>query len=180
MIWEQFLAFYPVFIGIILAWIFTGGAGGQRAARVVSDGRMEFAPGKLAFWAWPPGEVYLLWIAVKACIDGQDDPLQFLTAACFGGFAVYLLFAFPKTIIATGDGLQQVYWLRRRKRIPWKDIAEINTGGKSRTVTIRGADGTKIVHSSLLADRPRLLLELKQHCGEELPEDFPVESAGGL
>ena len=49
------------------------------------------------------------------------------------------------------------------------------TGEKSRTVTITGADGIKIVHSRQLPDRPRLLWELKQHCGEQLPADFPRE-----
>jgi Bacterial PH domain len=71
------------------------------------------------------------------------------------------------------DGLQQVSWLWKNKRIRWEDIVEINTGGKSRTVTITGSDGTKIVHSRVLPDRPRLLIELRHHCGENLPSDFP-------
>jgi hypothetical protein len=58
---------------------------------------------------------------------------------------------------------------------PWKNIVEINTGEKSRTVAITSSDGTEIVHSDLLVDRPRMLLELKQHCGENLPPDFPRE-----
>ena len=47
--------------------------------------------------------------------------------------------------------------------------------GKIRTVTITGADGTKIVHNRQLPNRPCLLVELKQHCGEKLPSDFPRE-----
>jgi hypothetical protein len=47
-------------------------------------------------------------------------------------------------------------------------------------VTVTGKDGTKIIHSPMLADRPRFLLELKRHCGEELPPDFPREPIDGL
>jgi hypothetical protein len=40
------------------------------------------------------------------------------------------------------------------KQIGWADILETNSGEKSRTVTITGADGTNIVHSRQLPDRP--------------------------
>ncbi len=43
-----------------------------------------------------------------------------------------------------------------------------------------GADGTKIIDPRKLADRPRLLLELKQYCGEKLPPAFPREPVAGL
>ena len=76
-------------------------------------------------------------------------------------------------VVIAVDGLEEVYWLRRRKRIQWKGIVEISTGEKSRTITITGADGTRIVHSPQLPDRPQLLLELKNLCGENLPPDFP-------
>jgi hypothetical protein len=38
-----------------------------------------------------------------------------------------------------------------------------------------GSEGTKIVHNRVLPDRPRLLSELRLHCGDELPSDFPRE-----
>lgn len=82
---------------------------------------------------------------------------------------------FPGTIVITADGLEQVHWLWKNKLIQWSEIEEINTGEKSRAVTITATNGTKIVHSRQLPDRPRLLFELKQHCGENLPPDFPRE-----
>jgi hypothetical protein len=90
-----------------------------------------------------------------------------------------IAFTFPDTIIVKADGLEQIAWLRRRRQIRWADIVEINTGEKGRTVSIIGADGTKIVHSRQLPDRPRLLMELKKHCGENLPSDFPREPGVG-
>jgi hypothetical protein len=83
--------------------------------------------------------------------------------------------SFPETIIVKADGLEQVSWLWKNKRIHRSDIVEINTGEKSRTVTITSADGTRIVHSRQLPDRQRLLAELKHHCGENPPSDFPRE-----
>ena len=85
-----------------------------------------------------------------------------------------MLFEFPGSVVVTGDGLEQIYWFWRNKHIRWNDIVEIESGQKDRTVTITSANGTKIVHSRFLADRPRFLLELKEHCGEELPPDFPA------
>ena len=93
---------------------------------------------------------------------------------------IAILCSFPGTVVITGSCLQQVYWFRRNKRIRWQEIVEINTGEKSHTVIITGADGTKIVHVRQLADRRRLLLELKNHCGEELPPDFPREPIAGV
>jgi len=101
--------------------------------------------------------------------------LSVVTAVCFASIAIALLTSFPGTILIDSRGLQQKFWARRNKRIRWADIVEINTGERSRTVAITGTDGTKIVHSRQLPDRQRLLWELKQHCGEQLPADFPRE-----
>jgi hypothetical protein len=98
-----------------------------------------------------------------------------MVAASLGILAVMILFPFPETIIVTTDGLKQISWLWKNRQIRWVEIVEINTGEKSRTVAIKGADGTKIVHSRQLPDRPGLLLTLKDHCGENLPPDFPRE-----
>ena len=101
-------------------------------------------------------------------------------ATALGMLALVVAFSFPHTIIVMADGLQQITWLRRKKQIHWGDIVEINTGERSRAVTITGADGTRVVHTHQLPDRPRLLMELKVHCGENLPPDFPRESVFGL
>jgi hypothetical protein len=75
----------------------------------------------------------------------------------------------------TANGLKQIFWLWKNKQIHWADIVEINTGEKIGTVTITGANGTKIVHSRQLPDRLTFLRALKDHCGEKLPPDFPRE-----
>jgi hypothetical protein len=152
-----------------------GGADKLRKARAMQDGRIEFTPNRRSFWAWPLLVVYLIYATISQLMRIHGRPLNLMVAIGFGVLTVTIAFAFPEKIIVTADGLEQVSWLWKNKRIRWADIIEINTGEKSRTVTITGADGTKIIHGRQLPDRPRLLMELKQHCGENLPSDFPRE-----
>ena len=154
---------------------FWGGADKQRKARQLQDGHIEFTPNRRSFWAWPLLVVYLIYATISQLMHLHGRLLNLMVAVSLGILTVMIAFPFPGKIIVTGDGLEQVSWLWRNKRIRWAEIAEINTGGKSRTVTITGADGTRIVHGRQLPDRPRLLIELKQHCGENLPSDFPRE-----
>jgi hypothetical protein len=107
-------------------------------------------------------------------------PWSFVFLTGYGLAAVALILDLPASIVVSAEGLEQIYWFRRRKRIRWNDIVEIESGQKDGTVTITSADGTKIVHSRFLADRRRFLLELKQYCGDELPQDFPREPIDGL
>jgi hypothetical protein len=161
--------------GVLLAWMFLGRADKRRAAKMLVGGRVEFTPNWYAYCAWPLIVALVAWFATKKLIQSHGKFLEVEIAICSGLLAFEFLIAFPGMIIVSDNGLEQVYWFWKHKRIQWKDIAEINTGEKSRTITITGADGTKIVHSSRLPDRPRLLLELKQRCGENLPPDFPSD-----
>jgi hypothetical protein len=94
-----------------------------------------------------------------------------------------MVFVLPGAVSATDSGLEEVIWLWRNKRILWKDIVEVNAERKGGTVTVIGADKTRIAHTSRLPDRPRFLLEIKRHGGENLPQDFPgmgVSNGGTL
>lgn len=46
-------------------------------------------------------------------------------------------------------------------------------------VTVKSGKGKTIIHPKQLPDRQRFLFELKQHCGAELPPDFPREPISG-
>ena len=179
MIWKHFswiareLSVWILTAAVLIS--FWGGADKQRKARALQDGRIEFTPNRRSFWAWPLLVLYLTYATISHLMHIHGRPLNLMVAVSLGILTVMIAFPFPEKIIVTADGLEQVSWLWKNKRIRWADIVEINTGKKSRTVTITGADGTKIVHSRQLPDRPRLLMELKQHCGENLPSDFPRE-----
>ncbi len=160
--------------GALVAWCFLVDAPKDRKANLSTTGRVEFAPNRRATAAWLILVAFFVYLVPAQFIHMGDHLFSIVTAVAFASVAIALLNSFPGTIIDS-EGLQQAYWTWKSKRIRWAEIVEINTGEKSRTVTITGADGIKIVHSRQLPDRPRLLWELKQHCGEQLPADFPRE-----
>ena len=179
MIWKLLHGTAVLLLWIIFAWMVLGRTGKRGSARVLSDDRVEFAQDRIAFWGWLLMFMYTAWVAAKTLMKDPVNPWNFITAACLGFMALSFLFSIPGAVVTTDDGLEQIYWFWRNKRIRWKDIVEINAGEKSQTVEVTSADGTKIVHSRFLADRKRFLLELKEHCGEELPPDFPREPIKG-
>jgi hypothetical protein len=103
--------------------------------------------------------------------------MNIMMAIVFGMLLLMIVFTFPDTITATENGLDQISWLWKHRRIRWSDIVEIRVGGGM--VTISGADGTKIVHTRQLPDRERFMAEIRRHCGENLPSGFPNETSGG-
>jgi hypothetical protein len=175
LIWAVHLLFW-----IALALILYSLRGNRRSAIVLDNDRVEFAPNWVVVWAWMLVDLRFTFLASDFLKHGSGEPWAMVTGALFGLAVLMSLFTFPETVIVTREGVEQVYWLRRNKRIRWEEIVEINSGVKDRILTVTGANGTKIVHSCLLADRPRFLLELKQHCRENLPPDFPREPIAGL
>jgi Bacterial PH domain len=152
-----------------------GSSDKQRKARPLEEGRIEFTPNRRAFWAWPVLVVYLIYATIHRLMHIDGRPYNILILVTFIMATAMIAAPFPASIIVTADGLEQVSWLWKNKRIRWADIVEVNTGGASHTVTITSADGTKIIHSSQLPDRSGLLMAIKNHCGENLPSDFPRE-----
>lgn len=149
---------------------------------MLADDQIEFAPRWFVVWAWLFIALRMSFLVTGYVKQGLGKPWDFIIGASLGVFVLVSPSSIPGTLIVSRYGLKQVYWFWRNKQIRWDEIVEINTGekGKSREVTVLGADGTKIVHTGELPDRPRFLLELKQHCGEDLPPDFPLESVASL
>lgn len=165
-----------LWIAPLLAFlILLAGVGRPKSARD-RGGRIEFAPSRMELAAWAVIFISLMIGTIDSFRHSQGQILNLLSAAAPALLVLVVVSYVPGTIIITADGLQQIYWLSRNKRIRWEEIVEINTGKKNRNVTITGANRTKIIHSSPLPDRARFLGELKRHCGEDLPPDFPRES----
>jgi hypothetical protein len=153
-----------------------GHADKQRKANVLPDGSIDFTPNRRSFWTSPLVVAYLIYLLVNLLMHIHGNLLNIMVVVVLGLLLFMIAFSFPDTITVTDSGLEQVAWLWKHKRIRWADIVEINAGGGM--VTITAADGTKIVHTRQLPDRPRLLTELKRQCGENLPSDFPDEATG--
>jgi len=153
-----------------------GRADKQRKASALPDGSIDFSPNRRSLWASPLVVAYLIYGLVSLLMHIHGSLLNIMIAVVFGLLLFTIASSFPDTITVTDNGLDQAAWLRRHKRIRWAAIVEIKAGGGM--VTITGADGTKIVHTHQLPDRPRLFAEIKRHCGENLPSDFPDEATG--
>jgi hypothetical protein len=173
MIWKVMHWSINSLFWIALALVIASMASNRRSATIRASGTVEFAPRWFGVWA-------LTYVAIRMCFitwgylrHGLSEPLTFATGAMLGFVSVGLVFMLPGTVLVADSGLEQVFWLWRNKRIRWEEIVEINTERKGSAVTVIGADKTKIIHSSQLPDRPRFLLEIKSHCGENLPADFP-------
>ena len=82
------------------------------------------------------------------------------------GFVALMLAAFPAAIVADENGIEQVFWLRGRKRIAWKDSLAVEVNEKKHEIRIKGRNGVKIVHARQLPDRSRLLTEFEKHAPE--------------
>ena len=162
-------------LAVVALFFLWGDADKQRKAMLLPDGRIEFTLNRRAYFAWALVVAYLIYATIRRLMHINAGWFSLYIAVILGGLAVMIAFPFPAAILVTADGVEQISWLWKNKRIRWDDIVEINTGEKSHTVTITGGDGTKIIHSRQLPDRQRLLAELKHHCGENLPSDFPRE-----
>jgi hypothetical protein len=168
--WVSHFLFWGALAGVVFGFF-----GNRSHARVLSGSRVEFTQDRISLCGWLYLVVNMAWLAVKNVMKSHGNPWDFVIPVMLVSCALMFLFAIPGKVVVSEDGIEEVHWLRKRKRILWKDIVEIESGQKDRMVTITGADGTRIIHSCFLADRPRLLMELKRHCGHELPPDFPRE-----
>lgn len=170
---KELLMFMVTGAVLLCVW---GRADKQRKATTLDDGSVMFSPNRRSFFAWPVLIVYLIYATVTQVRHLHGSPLHLIPSVLTGSVAVMIAVSFPATIIVASDGLQQVSWLWKNKRLCWKDIVEINTGEKDRTITITVLDGTKIIHDRVLPDRPRMLVELRQYCGDNLPSHFLQET----
>ena len=175
MIWKLVYGIAEIFFWILLFWMFWGRDGKRGSARALSGDRIEFAPDRISFGGWLLLVVSLVFSIAHRLMNFHEKQWDLLTVTLLGLYVIVFLVSFPASIIVSGEGLEQVYWFRPRKCIRWNEIVEIESGPKDRLVTITGANGTKIVHTRFLADRARLLVEIRRHCGEELPPEFPGE-----
>lgn len=151
-----------VMVAITLVTVMRGGDD-RRRARIRSADRIEFPPGWFGYCFWGVWITWLPLLIVNYSRHASDGVWAGVTlgAACVAGL---LLFSeFPATIVVTEGGLEQVFWLRRNKRIQWGEIDGIVTGKKGRMITVTGIDGTRIVHTRGLADRARFLQEVGRH-----------------
>jgi hypothetical protein len=166
---------FKLLVDVALLWMLFGRAGKRGPAKVHSNGRVEFAPDWIGLSAFPLTVVYLVGSSVKAVLHNHGRPNDFFSPIVLTAAALYLLLTFPGTLLTSNSGIEQAYWFRKNKRIRWSEIVEVETdknGGRFTSVTVTDAHGIQVIHSSLLADRERFMIEIEKHCRENLPPEF--------
>ncbi|MGA7857393.1 MAG: hypothetical protein WCA11_05685 [Terracidiphilus sp.] len=163
-----FIMILPLFCSIVLCWIaallVVSEADKDRPARETESGRIEFLPNRRSYWGIYVIIAVLSYPIAAGFISAVGSGTgAWLVSLCMG-FILLLLISFPGSIILTAEGLEQNYWVGRRKRIAWNDVVGFEIDKKGKKVTIRAKNGPKIVHTRQLPDRERLMTELEIHC----------------
>lgn len=161
-------------------WMSFAVANDRGQAKEVGFGRIEFQPHRFEWIVIPLSFIGPVWSAVRELQHVHPGPLAIWTACAVGFGALAQLFGSPGTIVITPDGLEQAYWIRGEKRLRWSEVVKINASNWSNAVTILGPDGTRIVYTTRLADRPRFLRELELHRRDRMPKEFAQETVSGM
>jgi hypothetical protein len=147
---------------------------GRTGVKQLPGGRLQFGS------SWLPTFIVgipaiLLPIGVAELWRQSSYGFATFYAALLLAVAVSAVLGVPQTILIGSEGVQQHYWLRNDKFICWNEIVGIDSS-RTTGITIHAADGTRIRQNMVLySDPAQLLRALKQHCGHDLPTDFPHE-----
>jgi hypothetical protein len=161
--------FFAVAVLLVLAKLIVSGADEDRQATETEGGQLEFTPNRRSYWGVYLFLACLAYGVVANVIVAIRSSADLAAPAFCIAFVILLLSAFPGTIRIDKNGIEQVYWLRGRKRIAWHEISKVTTDEKRGELKIKGTNGKKIAFSRQLPDRARLQLELEKHSGEKAP-----------
>jgi len=161
-------AFALLFIGMLKA--------NRGSAMLRPNGEVHFVPRWWFVCSWLYITVQFGFIGSKYLRAGLSEHLQLLVGVLVCISVVMALSAIPGTIKATSEVLEEVRWFGRNNKIRWTEIEEINTEKRSRTVTVVGSGHRTIIYTNVYPDRVRFLLEIRQHCANDLPPTFPDDS----
>ena len=180
MIRKDLLSAANLISAFLLAWMHLRGSNRTRSAKDIGDGRVEFSPDLLTYFAWPLIVLLPVWPAIIELRRGSGEWWQFMTPVVLLFLAASEMFSFPGTIFVSHDAIEQHFWLRSEKRIRWGEVTGIKEHGLSGAVTITASDNTKINFYSRLPDRTRFMAEIERYCQGNLPPEFLNRSAAGL
>lgn len=148
----------------------------RRQTTIAWDGaRLRFPTDRIELWLQTSIGVWAVLASTEYFRHGFHKSWDFFigTMLCVAGAASMI--AIPESTVVSEEGITQVYWLGKNKIIRWEDIVEINTFKRQKMIMIRSASGTKIAYAGEPENRSQFLNEIKRHCGDQLPADFPRE-----
>src|ERR1700739_3540185 len=119
-------AFLPIFGSIalvtVLARLSINAADEGRSARETGNDQLEFAPNRRNFVAVVFLVAILTYTGASFAASNLSSSADLVLAALWLSIALLILAVFPGSIRVSDEGLQQVYWLWKSKRIAWKDV----------------------------------------------------------
>lgn len=157
-----------ILLYLVASWLTISTADKERQARETARGP-EFEPNHRSFWGAYMLLAIMSYPVVSLAVSGFNSTISLWFVGFCILFMFLLLVAYPGSITATGEGLEQRFWLGRLKRIAWKDVANISVDEKKKRVTIASTQRVKIVHARQLPDKARLFAELQSHCPDKMP-----------
>jgi len=165
---------------VYLAKLIAGRADKDRTAQEAA-GRIEFAPNRRSYWGVYAFVVCFGLVTIAGLVSVFTRHASLAGPAITAGFILLLLMAFPATIVVDEKGMEQVFWLRGRKRIAWKEVSRVALNEKSGEVRIFGKSGVKIVHTRQLPDQTKFMAEVEKHRAEraEAPVAAPAFAISG-
>lgn len=155
----------------LLARIVVSSADANRHADQV-NGQLEFAPNRRSFVATPVFVGILVYLGATMFISKMPSHINLFGTAFWLALAAVILAAFPATIRTSDEGVKQLYWFWKPRKIAWKEIDAVTFDEKKQKLTIKGHGGAKIVHTRQLPDRTRLIAELERHCEGKVPVEL--------
>ncbi|MGB6973200.1 MAG: hypothetical protein WBD67_00815 [Terracidiphilus sp.] len=171
--WASWILLVP-FVGLFW-WSLTPKKAAPARSVTPDAGRLRFPAYSVQLWMWILGGVEMLIIAAGYFRHGFHATWECFTGALFCLSGVGWLTGIQTSVAMSDTGIEEVHWLGRNKFIRWDEIEEINIGKRDRIITIRSKEKTKIVYSMRPENRIQFLDEIKRHCGDELPPEFPGE-----
>jgi len=139
-----------------------------------AEGLIEFPPSPMGHFCFVMMAASLPLSLEGAFLHSRLTVFDFIMTSYVLLIAITICLSVPGTISIDPEEITQRFWFRKNRHVRWKDIVEVKTT-KRGPIEITSNNRTKISHSSFLAGRGRFLLEIKKHCGDELPADFPRE-----
>lgn len=154
---------FAALVLLVLATLIVSGADVNRTAPETDGGKIQFLPNRRSYFGVYLFVGFLSYVAIVSVFNGLRSQSDLISPLSCIGFVAMMLAAFPASIVADENGIEQVYWLRSTKRIAWNDISSVEVNEKKREIKIKSKSGVKIVHSRQLPDRARFLSELEKH-----------------
>lgn len=161
------IAFASLFIGLLKK--------NRGSAKPRPNGEVHFVPRWWFVCSWVFITVRLGFIGWRYLRSELNERLQLAIGILVCISVVVALSELPGTIKATSEALEVVRWFGRNRKIRWTEIEEIDTEKRSSTVTVVGSRNRKITFTNVYPDRLRFLQEIRQHCANDLPPNFPDE-----